>query len=107
MSLMLMACYDRKVTREFMADMIDRAAMMNICLSGLEAEARLYLYRKGATPATKPARGKKTACQPPREIPVTSPEIEQLSKAFNAMRKTMADKFALVTQCPTSENTIS
>lgn len=98
MSLVLLACYDRKVKREFMAEMIDRAAMMDICLSGLECAVRLQMAA-----AKPPKKGSKVLA----EVPVKSPEIEQLTKSFNTQRKALADKFALVTQCPTGENTIS
>ena len=92
-ALVLMACYDRKVTREFMAEMIDRNQEIGITMSELEGAAKL----RGAMRLLRPN-------VEPKEI---DEKIANLCGQWRRQRQIMADKFALVTQCPTTVDRLS
>jgi hypothetical protein len=93
MSLVLMACYDRKVEREFMAEMIDVTAEVGILLSRMESGAKM----RAAFSILKPG-------MEPTEI---DEELQGLMRTWNAQRARVAMKFALLRQCPTTFDTIS
>jgi hypothetical protein len=93
LSLVLMATYDRKVEREFMAEMIDVAACIQITLSKLEMAGSMKALLMKVDPN-----------QP--EGPLDN-GIDQWCKAWAAQRSVLTAKFARVCACPTTTDAIN
>ncbi len=87
-SLVLLACYDRKVERDFMADMIDKCAEAEQTVADLECAGRMYTVLYTIEPEGTPAN--------------LNEEVERLSRLWISRRKALAEKFSLVCQCPTT-----
>lgn len=90
--LVLLACYDRKVTREYMAKMIDHNQNINIILQGLEKTFRLREAMK--------------LLRPNASTPQLDQNFEELIKRLVALRYRIAEDFKAVTECPTTKNTL-
>ena len=93
MSLTLLAAYDRKVKRKFFAEMLDSCAMMHIDLAKIE--------KAGAM------RGLLAQVDAEREPQMVDQEISGIVTGFMAKRRSLAEKFSLITQCPTLHDKIS
>lgn len=93
LSLTTLACYDRKVEREFFADWIDQCAMLGIDLADMESAGRMrVLY---------------TSMHPDKEPKALDAEIDRLMQGFMAKRRRLAEQFDKVTQCPTEADKVS
>jgi len=93
-SLVLLACYDRKVEREFMADIIDQVTNISICLSDLECGSKM-------------AHALVSVVDPKRDTAEHTAKLEGIARELGAKRKRLAEKFALVCQCHTGNDTLS
>lgn len=92
-SLVLLCCYDRKVKREFMAEMLDLTAETYILLARLETAMTVrVLYN---------------AIKPEATTEKMDEQIHELANGVCAKRALFADKFFLVTECPTLADKIS
>jgi hypothetical protein len=93
LSMVLLACYDRKVEREFMADMIGRADDVHILLSQMESGSKM--------------RAMLTALQPETKTDAIDDELKKLGMEWQRKREGLAAKFSEVRQCPTTRDTIN
>lgn len=92
-SLVLVTCYDRRVVREFMAEIIDLTTEISIIIADLECASRMRAILEERDPERDPK--------------VLDAKITALCAEFMALRKRIAEKFALVVQCPTASDSIS
>lgn len=106
MDMILVACYDRKVERGFMCEMIHRTSEIHRCLSMIDEAVCIELARRAQPVQATRARAKK---QVPALDPaaITSPAIEGLTATFKNLRGQLGDKLELLTKCATAADTIS
>ena len=93
MSLVTLACYDRKVEREFFAEVIDLCALMGVDLADMESAGRMRTLYMEMHPAKQPL--------------ALDARIDALVHGFMAKRRRLASRFELVTACPTAEDSFS
>ena len=91
--LIILACYDRKVNRKFMADMLHEMNELHMLLSDLEGAERCRAAFEENDIIDISTRYKK--------------EVEKGIVKLCKIRESMANKFSLVTQCPTTRDSIS
>lgn len=92
-SLVLLCCYDRKVEREFMAAMLDLVAETDIIISKIEVAVTVrHLYG---------------VVKPDSSTEQIDKQVNDLMVEFGGARACIAEKFDLVTQCPTLTDKIS
>ena len=93
MLLILLACYDRKVERDFMASMLYETTELHELIGDMESAERCRIM-----------------CEDMKIIDISKQyekEIQDSLEKFCAMRTSLAKKFSLVTQCPTTGDKIS
>lgn len=90
--VILMACFDRKVTREFFAEMLDLTSETQDAIGELEGIGRMMRLLAVTEPTQSSAMLKE--------------EAEKFSKLFAHHRRRIAEKFALLVQCPTTADPI-
>lgn len=88
-----LGAFDRKVEREFFIKMIDLNAAINTDLSALERAAHVRNYL--------------TENDPGRSTAILDAAIEKRVHDFTSKRRALADMFYLISQCPTTGDTIS
>lgn len=90
-SLVLMAAWDRKVEREFFAELVDDVARMSVDIADIETlsnmRALVSAQRGNVNPIDK--------------------EVHKLIVGFSAKRQKVADKMDLIAQCPGKNDSIS
>ena len=97
LSRVIIACYDRKVEREFMCEVVDLCTLMGITVADLESAGRMCVVLSHLEPADG-----------------TSPDLGPMSDAISALtdelrgrRKVLTEKFMLLVQCPTTQDKVS
>jgi hypothetical protein len=96
MVLVLLACYDRRVTRKFFVEMLEDVQSMYIMIDRLEAGVYVGNVLCDHTPAE--TTGKK-----PEKL-VT--ELAKITAKIGDLRVKMHEKMGLLMECPTSDDKI-
>lgn len=92
-NLVLLACYDRKVGREFFAEMIVHSTNMQECVSEVESGIKMISVLKKIDPTKSPD--------------TLSAAIKEWGKKFTTERRKMTEQFGLLCQCPTGKDPVS
>lgn len=92
-SLVVLACYDRKVEREFFASVLDLVATINSALGEIICGGRMAQALHDVDPERTPT--------------LLMEQSVVHGRIFRQTRKLLAEKFALVTQCPTTQDKVS
>jgi hypothetical protein len=93
LSLMVLGCYDRSVKRRFFSEVLDMAALVGVTIADMESAMRL--------------RAVLLKVDPDRHPEVLDAEIAKLQSKWKWQRRELAEKWALVCECPTSQDSIS
>lgn len=91
--LVVLACYDRKVEREFFAEILNLVGETQASLDAVEDAMRMHHLLQVACPG--------------EESKILSKVAQDSGKVFLGARRQLAAKFSLVYQCPTTEDKIS
>lgn len=93
LSMVLLGCHDRLVKRRFMAEMLDLSAMIHINISKLEAGMMMRAAMAKMSPETS--------------TEYIDAELQKGQEEWKVQRRQLAEKWALVCECPTASDTIS
>ena len=88
-----LACYDRKVEREFMCEVLDLCSLIGITVADLECAGKMCVVLSVIDKA--------------HDVGPLSEAVATLANELQARRKVLAAKFALVVQCPTTQDKVS
>lgn len=91
--IVLMACYDRKVEREFFAEVLDLVGETQTAIDEIEMIGRMMKLLM--------------VLGPDKQSEMLVNAAQGMGKMFMHKRRQMADKFALLCQCPTTADKIS
>jgi hypothetical protein len=92
-ALVLMACYDRKVEREFLAEVIETMSEMHDCVGVLEKGVS-YIYIL-------------SEIDPERTPSVLGGAIKEWGEEFTRLRRKLASYMEKLVECPTAADRIS
>lgn len=91
--LVLMACYDRKVEREFFAEVMDLLCEGQAAINELAVTARMITLLQGVSPE--------------HPCVILKGIADDWAKMFTVKRRALVEKFYLVTECPTTLDKVS
>lgn len=107
-SLVLLCCHDRRVEREFLVDVLRVCDDMYMDAIRMDRAVTLQCAVRSLDKRNQLKPDDETWAQDPARLPrLLKTAFDDYLKEYTAKRMKLADMLALLTQCPSPEDTVS